>query len=99
MKISAFSYCLVQILSFGVIVVSFSRLKIEFRLRRCQGAWPVLHRSLLVMNRLNKTDLAIFISSKWFLLSTDLTDQNLFTFTAASVVTCGGLKRSPRTSL
>ena len=39
----------------------FSYLKIEFRLSRCLGAWSVLHTSLLVMNRLNKTEFAIFI--------------------------------------
>ena len=39
----------------------FSYLKIEFRLSRCLGTWPVLHTSLLVMNRLNTTEFAILL--------------------------------------
>ena len=42
---------------FGITEFNFSRLRIEFHLRRCLGAWPVLHISLLVMNRLNKPSL------------------------------------------
>ena len=42
------------------------------------GAWPVLHISLLVMNRLNKTEFAIFISLMWSLLPKALTNLNLF---------------------
>ena len=38
------------------------------------GAWPVLHTSLLVMNRLNKTEFAICISLMWSLLPKDLTN-------------------------
>ena len=45
-----------------------------------------------------KTEFAIFISLMWSLLPEDLTNQNLFIFTAAGVVPCGGRKTSPRTS-
>ena len=38
----------------------------------------MLHISLLVMNRLNKTEYAIFISLILSLLQKDLTNQNLF---------------------
>ena len=38
----------------------------------------MLHTPLLVMNRLNKTEFAIFISLTWSLLPKDLTNQNLF---------------------
>ena len=54
--------------------------------------------SLLVMNRLNTTESAIFISLVYPLLPKDLTIQKLFIFTAAGVVPCGGRKTSPRTS-
>ena len=56
----------------------------------------MLHISLLAMNRLNKTQLAIFISLMQSLLPKDLTIRNLFTFIAASIVPCGGRKTSPR---
>ena len=49
------------------------------------GAWPVLHTSLLVMNRLNKAEFASFICLMWSLFLKDLTDQKLFIFTAAGV--------------
>ena len=62
------------------------------------GAWPVLHILVLVMNRLNTTESAIFIYSVCSLLSKDLTIQNLYTSTAAGVVPCGGRKTSPRTA-
>ena len=39
---------------------------------------PVLYILLLLMSRLNKTELAIFISLIWSLLPKDLTYQNLF---------------------
>ena len=55
----------------------------------------MLHTSLLVMNRLNKTEFAIFISLMWSLLPRDLTNNNLFIFSAAGVVQCGGRKRLP----
>ena len=38
----------------------------------------MLDTSLLVMNRLNKTEFAIFISLMWYLLLKDLTHKNLF---------------------
>ena len=57
--------------------VHFSHLKIEVHFNLCYGACPVLHIPLLVMNRLNKTEFAIFIPLKWSLLSKDLTDWNL----------------------
>ena len=50
----------------------------------------MLHTSLLVMNRLNKTEFAIFISLMWSLLPRNLIKQSLFVFTAAGVATCGG---------
>ena len=52
----------------------------------------VLHISLLVMNRLNKTEFATFILMMCSLLPKDLTNQNLFIFTAAGVVPCGDRK-------
>ena len=45
--------------------------------------------------RLNKTEFAIFISLMWSLLPKDLTNNNLFIFTAAGVVPGGGRKTSP----
>ena len=39
---------------------------------------PVLYILLLLMSRLNKSELAIFISLIWPLLPKDLTYQNLF---------------------
>ena len=54
------------------------------------------HMPLLVMNRLNKTEFAIFISLMQSLLPKDLTILNVFTFTAAGIVPCGGRKTSPR---
>ena len=41
-------------------------------------ALPVLHISLLVMNKLNKTEFAIFVSLMSSLLPKDLTNQNVF---------------------
>ena len=38
----------------------------------------MLYISLLVMNRLNITEFAIFISLKYFLLPKDLTNQKIF---------------------
>ena len=52
-------------------------LKIEFHLGRYKEAWPVLHISLLVMNRLNKTESGIFISLAYSLLSKNLAVQHL----------------------
>ena len=43
------------------------------------------------MNILNKTEFAIFS----FLMWTNITNQNLFIFTAAGVVPCGGCKCLP----
>ena len=43
----------------------------------------MLHISLLIMNRLSKTEFAIFISLMWTLLSKDLSNQNLFSNLAA----------------
>ena len=64
--------------SLGSFIIEFicSHSKIEFCLSQCKGAWPVLHTSLLVMNRLNKREFAIFISLMWSLLSRDLTNQD-----------------------
>ena len=59
----------------------------------------MLHVSLLVMNRPNKTEFAIFVSLMQSLLSRDLTNQNLFIFTAAGVVLCGGRKTSHRADI
>ena len=53
---------------------------------------------LLAMKRLSKIEYAIFISLMWSLLQRDPTNQNLFIFTAAGVVPCGGRKTSPRAS-
>ena len=58
----------------------------------------MLHTLLLAMNGINITDFAILISLIWSLILKDLTDQNLFIYTAAGVVPCGGRKTSPRTS-
>lgn len=49
---------------------------IEFYLSRGQGAWPVLHISVLVMN--NTTESAIFIYLVYSLLPNDPIIQNLF---------------------
>ena len=54
--------------------------------------------SLLVMNRLNQTDSAIFFSLVHSLIPKDSFIQNLFISIAAGVVPCGGSKKSPRTS-
>ena len=55
----------------------------------------MLHLPLLVINRLNKTEFAIFIPLMWSLLYWDLTNQYLCIFTAAGFVPCGGRKTSP----
>ena len=73
-------------------------MKIEFCFRRCKGTWPVLHISVLVINRLNTTESAIFISLMYSLLPKDLTIQNLFVSTAAGVMPHGGRKLSNRAS-
>ena len=62
-----------------------SHIKIEFRLNRCYGALPVMHISLLVMNRLSKTEFAIFISSLWSLLPRAVTNQNLLCQTVRQI--------------
>ena len=41
---------------------------------------------------LNKTCFSFFNSLMWFLIPKDLTYPNLFLFTAAGVVPCGGRK-------
>ena len=46
------------------------------------------------MNRFSKNEFAIFIS----LLPKDITNQNLFIFTGAGVVPCGGRKTFSRIS-
>ena len=46
-----------------------------------------------------KIDSAIFISIVYSLFPKELTIQNLFIFTVAGVVPCGGRKTSARTSL
>ena len=66
--------------SFGIIEFIFSHLKIEFRLSWCLGAWAVLNISLLVMNRINKTEFAIFISLILPLPPNGLAYQNLLIF-------------------
>ena len=58
----------------------------------------MLNISILVMNRLNFIEFAISVSLMQSLsLQWDLTNQNLFIFTAASVVPCGGPNTSLRT--
>ena len=47
------------------------------------------------MNRLNKTEFSVFVPLMWSLLPRDLTIQNIFIFTAAGGVPCGGRKTSP----
>ena len=47
------------------------------------------------MNRLNKTEFAIFIYFIRSLLPRGQTNQNLFIFSAAGVVPCDGRKTSP----
>ena len=42
------------------------------------GALPVLHMSVLIMNRLSTTETALFICLVYSLLPKDLTIQNLF---------------------
>ena len=49
-------------LSIGLCFFISSSLKKEFLLSRYYEARPVLHISLLIMNRLNKTEFAIFVS-------------------------------------
>ena len=58
----------------------------------------MLHIPLLVMNRRNKTEFAIYISLMWSLFPRNLTNQNLCIFTAAGIVPCGDRKTSPHTS-
>ena len=56
----------------------------------------MLHISLLVMNRFNKTEFAFFfISLMWFLLPRDLANQNLFLFIAAVFCRVAAVKRLP----
>ena len=55
----------------------------------------MLHILLLVIKRLNNTEFAIFISLMKSLFPRDLTNQNLFIFTTAGIVPCGGRKTSP----
>ena len=54
-------------------------------------AWPVLHISVLVKNRLNTTEFAIFISLVHSVLPNDLTIKDIFISNIAGVVPCGGL--------
>ena len=49
-------------------------------LKSVLGAWPMLHAALLVMNRLYKTEVAIFISLMWSLLPKDLINQNFLMY-------------------
>ena len=42
----------------GIKIESFEN---RVSLKPVLGAWPVLHISLLIMNRLNKSEFAIFI--------------------------------------
>ena len=59
------------------------------------GGW---HMAVLVMNRLNITEPAIFVYLAHSLLPKNLTIQDLYISIAAGVVPCGGRKTSPRTS-
>ena len=54
--------------------------------------------AVLVMNRLNITEPAIFVYLAHSLLPKNLTIQDLYISIAAGVVPCGGRKTSPRTS-
>ena len=47
------------------------------------------------MNRLNKTEFAIFSSLMWSLLPKTLSNQNLLISIVAGVVPCGAVKRLP----
>ena len=47
------------------------------------------------MNKPSQTESAIFFSLVYFLLPNELPVQNLFVFTAADVVPCGGRKNLP----
>ena len=83
---------------FGINESNSSYFENRVLLKPVLGAWPVLHVSLLVMNRLDTTEFATFIILMFFFLPKDLTIQNLIIFTAAGVVPCGGGKTSPITS-
>ena len=84
---------------------SFSYLKLEFRFSRCYGHcrcctfYFVLHILFLVMNRLNKTEVAIFISLMWTLLPWDLTYQNLFGSTLTKKHSCEIILKSIQASI
>ena len=72
---------IVQIVLSGLLgsLISFRViLKIELFSTRCDGTWPVLQVTLLVMNRLNRSESAIFISLMHSLYSRHLTIQHLF---------------------
>ena len=59
----------------------------------------MLQISLLIINRLNKTEYAIFIFVVDVVLASEGSKtQNLFIFTAAGVMPFGGSKTSPRKS-
>ena len=68
--------------SFGII--EFMSFENRVPLRPVLGAWPVLNFSLLTMNRLSKTEFAVFISLTRSLLPKDLTNQNL-------IISCSAL--------
>ena len=55
----------------------------------------MLHISVLVMNRLNITEPAIFIYLVHSSFPKDVTIQNLFISSASGVALCGGRKTSP----
>ena len=63
--------------SFGITEFILSSLENKVLLKPVLGVWPVLHISLPVMNRLNTTESAIFISFVYSLLPKDLTIQDV----------------------
>ena len=64
--------------SFGITEFILSHFENRVLPKPVLGAWPVLHISLLVMNRLNLTESAIFIWMMKSLFPKDLINQNLF---------------------
>ena len=55
----------------------------------------MLYISLLVMNKLNQTESAIFFSLVRSLITKGLVIKNIFSVTKANVMPCDGRRKSP----
>ena len=96
------SWCYVFLLLHVYFLVLWDQwlLRIEYSLRRCLEAWEMLHFSLSLIARLNKTESAIFISLSWFGCSRGIDFfQNFYVHNSGCYVLCGGRTKSPRLRL